>query len=642
MSDETSKIDEVNEKTFSELIGKYEFFIPSYQRAYSWTEKQIELFIVDLAEHAANGSQYYLGHYILEIDPNGKMAIVDGQQRITTVAIFLAVCQHLQKSTELLIPLHLDVVTYDNDRFKEILEPATIIKLKDQEEGKEATASLERVVKAIQTFFMSFGLEENKKSRALLSIEHICAYIDVIRKAAVSIGVYQSKGVASQIFELHNTRGVQLSETEKVKALLMKYVYLNSLKGKSDENVIKIQDSFAKVFKCEEEAAKHSFRGEMSLDDLLAHHLRAIDEGSEEKNQFTQPQSVDGDNGCVAHVRKRLSGFEADKERGIAYAKSLAEEFAESMRLVSTTFVKQDEKEPLIGDVILLDQRRSMIFLFRYLRKLPDGVMVDRKLLQRWESLLALWDCHDSLHGKNHSSRDGFPEIFQKIFSSKYCQTKELINSYYEGTKPFNRFCFVGGLANIFQNYIDRKTPQLLHYAYGWGHWHGRFKYWLYKYEIETQIFTGQDQAEARKSLRSIFRDNKVTMDHIVPHELEWKELSINGEKDNERSKWKDPDDIKQAEENWEKIENTINGFGNLVLLGSSENARLQNIPPYERAEKYKEWGLKSISYQEVAEWKDPGDWATKIEYRGKSIIDWVKTYFTDKCTWTDPEPKVE
>ena len=189
MSDETSKIDEVNEKTFSELIGKYEFFIPSYQRAYSWTEKQIELFIVDLAEHAANGSQYYLGHYILEIDPNGKMAIVDGQQRITTVAIFLAVCQHLQKSTELLIPLHLDVVTYDNDRFKEILEPATIIKLKDQEEGKEATASLERVVKAIQTFFMSFGLEENKKSRALLSIEHICAYIDVIRKAAVSIGV---------------------------------------------------------------------------------------------------------------------------------------------------------------------------------------------------------------------------------------------------------------------------------------------------------------------------------------------------------------------------------------------------------------------------------------------------------------------
>ena len=131
-------------------------------------------------------------------------------------------------------------------------------------------------------------------------------------------------------------------------------------------------------------------------------------------------------------------------------------------------------------------------------------------------------------------------------------------------------------------------------------------------------------------------------MDHIVPHELEWKELSINGEKDNERSKWKDPDDIKQAEENWEKIENTINGFGNLVLLGSSENARLQNIPPYERAEKYKEWGLKSISYQEVAEWKDPGDWATKIEYRGKSIIDWVKTYFTDKCTWTDPEPKVE
>jgi len=37
---------------FSELIKDHEFFIPNYQRAYSWTEKEIAQFIADIVEHA--------------------------------------------------------------------------------------------------------------------------------------------------------------------------------------------------------------------------------------------------------------------------------------------------------------------------------------------------------------------------------------------------------------------------------------------------------------------------------------------------------------------------------------------------------------------------------------------------------------
>src|ERR1035438_5123278 len=112
---------------FSELVKEYEFVIPNYQRAYSWTEKQIALFIADIAEYtdmaeqpgsADKKPQYYLGHYILEAYENGKFAIVDGQQRLTTVAIFLAVCQSLKKSSTPPLSLSLDVVAYDNDRFK--------------------------------------------------------------------------------------------------------------------------------------------------------------------------------------------------------------------------------------------------------------------------------------------------------------------------------------------------------------------------------------------------------------------------------------------------------------------------------------------------------------------------------------------
>ena len=131
---------------FSELIEEYEFFIPDYQRAYSWTEEQVSLFIADIAEHAGNAdkkTQYYLGHYILEDDKNGKYAIVDGQQRLTTVAIFLAVCQSLKNSPASLLPLRLSVVEYDNNRFQELLLPSNLTDLMNAEgRHNEATASL--------------------------------------------------------------------------------------------------------------------------------------------------------------------------------------------------------------------------------------------------------------------------------------------------------------------------------------------------------------------------------------------------------------------------------------------------------------------------------------------------------------------
>ena len=474
-----------NNYTFSKLIEEYKFFIPEYQRAYSWTEKQIALFIADISEHAEHtrdagkDSQYYLGHYILEDDTNGKFAIVDGQQRLTTIAIFLAVCQFLKNSPTHLLSLRLSVVEYDDDRFQEILLPSNLAAFKVNQEArqKEDTASLERVVKAIQTFLESFSTDMKPHKPALLSETRIDAYLDVLRKAAVSVGIYKSKAVAAQIFELHNTRGVLLTETEKVKALLMKYVYLKSPDGSRD--VDDIQKSFAEVFKLEERVASVSFRGEMSLDDILFHHLRAID-SEEDQTPFTHPQTVEGENGCLAYVGGKLNKLGGPS--GIHYAKALASEFAKSMSLVSKDFVEHDKREPLIGDVILLDQRRSMIFLLRYFRVLPTDQNADKALLKRWESFLFLWDCHDAFYRMRSGKKDSFPDIFIRITEDRI-RVAELLLEYYSGQKAFAYRNFQIGLSPIFRAYITKLEEQLLHHAYNWGNWHGRYKYWLYKHE---------------------------------------------------------------------------------------------------------------------------------------------------------------
>lgn len=636
--------------SFSKLIAKYEFFIPSYQRAYSWTEKQVSLFIADLAEHSQCMTEYYLGHYILEskedlngVDGRIPVDIVDGQQRLTTVAIFLAVCRCLSNTHDLRC-LRLSVAEYDKERFDEILLPETLKILASQEEFREATASLERVVVAIQTFYKSFFKTQIKQS--LLSIEKIDDYLEVISKAAVSVGVYDSKAVAAQIFELHNTRGVLLTETEKVKALLMKYVYLNDM----EKNVTVIQNSFAKVFKLEERAAVVSFRGEMSLDDILAHHLRAVDDGINQ-GPYTQPQSVEGENGCVAYVQKRLALFTENREEGVIYAINLASEFAKTMNLVSKVFVEQDVKEPLIGDVILLDQRRSMIFLLLYFRAIDAGTQsADHKLLMRWESFLSLWNFHDVFYNMKSGNKDSFSKIFDQIQTS-HTDVSEMLQKYYSGNKDFAHRKFqresvdengssITGLAGIFHDYIKRHENHLLHRAYTWGHWHGRYKYWLYKYEIE--MTEGRAQIDqVRSSLRKLFKENDVTLDHIIPHELEWRELSGKGAQTNELENW-DPDDKKQAEDIWKEIGKSIEGIGNLVILSRSANASLQNMAPYRRASEYRKFELEGVSYNEISIWKARAEWSdmnsdhwkVKIEERGERILTKIKEYFTDEATW--------
>jgi len=67
--------------------------VPDYQRAYSWEKKQIDLFINDLESHHEREG-YYFGHFILEQGTCG-WELVDGQQRLTTLVLFLAVCQRL-------------------------------------------------------------------------------------------------------------------------------------------------------------------------------------------------------------------------------------------------------------------------------------------------------------------------------------------------------------------------------------------------------------------------------------------------------------------------------------------------------------------------------------------------------------------
>lgn len=62
------------------------FFIPSYQRGYRWTQDEVVKLLDDLAESAREGKKRYsLQPIVVKTRLNGDWELIDGQQRLTTL-----------------------------------------------------------------------------------------------------------------------------------------------------------------------------------------------------------------------------------------------------------------------------------------------------------------------------------------------------------------------------------------------------------------------------------------------------------------------------------------------------------------------------------------------------------------------------
>lgn len=82
-------------KTINE-IQKFNFYIPSYQRGYRWTPKEVEDLLNDVAEFVPRvvddsdeKTWYCLQPVVVKRMESGQFEVVDGQQRLTTIYLIL-------------------------------------------------------------------------------------------------------------------------------------------------------------------------------------------------------------------------------------------------------------------------------------------------------------------------------------------------------------------------------------------------------------------------------------------------------------------------------------------------------------------------------------------------------------------------
>ena len=120
MNDKLKNKIDATDTSINKLLKEQKFTIDYFQREYRWQEKHIKLLVEDLTttflksyspEHkrpeVANYQSYYLGPVVFSINTEtGKKSIIDGQQRITSITLFLIYLNHLQKGREKQVKIH--------------------------------------------------------------------------------------------------------------------------------------------------------------------------------------------------------------------------------------------------------------------------------------------------------------------------------------------------------------------------------------------------------------------------------------------------------------------------------------------------------------------------------------------------------
>src|SRR5690554_1042577 len=87
----------------------YDFIIPDYQRPYAWGSEEALQLLADLRNALDNGADepYFLRSVVLVKSPQESSSeVIDGQQRLTTLTLLLAVMRDMVEDDDLRHHIH--------------------------------------------------------------------------------------------------------------------------------------------------------------------------------------------------------------------------------------------------------------------------------------------------------------------------------------------------------------------------------------------------------------------------------------------------------------------------------------------------------------------------------------------------------
>lgn len=217
------------------VLKRYRLRVPSNQREYAWTEREVTDLLQDFALAISEAKPYFLGTIVTIPREEGTLEVVDGQQRLATTAILLsAIRDYARKREDELLVTSIDTEFLSGiDRNKRKLVPKLTLNLDDNElfnqimtsppDGPELLpqrASHERLLLA--------------RAEAKKQVKHIVAPFDEkehgdVLNRWVSFIEFQALAIllrvpsdadAFKMFETLNDRGLRTSQADLIKNYL--------------------------------------------------------------------------------------------------------------------------------------------------------------------------------------------------------------------------------------------------------------------------------------------------------------------------------------------------------------------------------------------------------------------------------------
>lgn len=201
--------------TVAELCNqKFDFVIPSYQRGYRWTEKEVVRLLIDLLSYnkAKDGNFYCLQPLVvrhIQVGKHHHWRVIDGQQRLTSIFLILHYLGYKNGGYSL---------EYERDNV--LSRVLTDTQFFDPDETCEVY-HLSSALKAIDSFFKKIPESENQKKLLLKNILENCSFILYVMRDNDIKNHDILDDMEHDLFNNLNSGKISLTESELIKALLL-------------------------------------------------------------------------------------------------------------------------------------------------------------------------------------------------------------------------------------------------------------------------------------------------------------------------------------------------------------------------------------------------------------------------------------
>ena len=222
-------------RSFQEVVGNgVRLEVPRFQRDYSWAEEQWADLWEDIVSAKADDEYHYLGFIVLQRKKDNEFIIIDGQQRITTLSLFiLSALKDIirreeptsQARASVLRSSYIgrqDPVTLTTHNKLTLNRNNAIFYAHYLSELRElSNTDLKSSELLLQRAFQYFG----KKVSSLATGEAVAEWVEfVANRMFFTVINVTSELNAYRVFETLNARGVQLSAADLLKNYLFSVV----------------------------------------------------------------------------------------------------------------------------------------------------------------------------------------------------------------------------------------------------------------------------------------------------------------------------------------------------------------------------------------------------------------------------------